>query len=535
MNTHVLMNTESSTQLITHENKLRRMHKIDPFDQEGNAIELGKRESVVSRQEVSDAGVMVTTLYHELVLTEMFITLAGDFEVRSQWLHRHRIYKDAIGTTMVQRLVLDPELGETALALDAPSRLTSLTGVFSKEASQAITAGLGKNPRSATLAPVIKHYVDTKRHPNTDQGCTVMRALFRAKDAAGIAANAFGAQNVRVDVVKAVGGCQLSHLRLVLTLWDDTMPVDWAVMALRYLAQAKDDNAQRWYKARRGPEARMRFQVLEKSDPGHDFFDHIEESGMDERLLRGLDAPSRKRLLQRQHTIKDTEHFNDTISNLTGLITLVRHMPDLGLVLPTSARNWADLEMQVNNLGAHLRTEHERRELARQEAELDQRTQWLLTENGATWLTKCDAAEQKAQQRRSALREKELAQLSLHQKVLHSLYQSTTDALANTTFPSGFSYQVATERSQLNEWSRTLHNCIAGYSLNVAQTHTLLVGVYERHTIIANVEILMDPDDKVVHVGQIAGKYNDYAVQGHRGAILADLMTLPLLEQSQGE
>lgn len=531
MATQTLMNTESSVQLVTHEAKLRKLHKLDPFNTEMNTLELGQRESVVSRQECTADGELVIVLYHERTLTELMITIDGDFEIREQWLSRNLIYKDPQGSTVVQELTLAPELGETPMPHSVPDNIVNMTGAlyrggpktFSKEARQAITAGLGKNPKNETLAPIIKHYLNTtSRYTNTNVGPTLMGILYGASDASGLAGNAFGKHNLRADLIKAVGSCQLYHLRQVCALWDQSMPVDWAVGALRYLKEATDTTKEAIYQRQRS-NSHSRFSLLKDTDPGHQFFETLAENQLDEKILRSLDSPSRKRLLQRQHSYKDARHFSDGLDNLANLI---EHNPMIAVELPTSVRNWADLEQQLNNLCAHARTELDREAEAAEQAQQDHRSQWLETAAGTAWLATRNAAEQKAEARQRALREKELERLAKTQARFHALYLKVTTELADTTFASGFSYQVATQRAQLNEWSRVLHNCIASYDLDPARTHRLLVGVYQDHTLIANVEIDLDENHNSVEIGQIAGKYNDYGVQGARALIMADLARL---------
>lgn len=533
MATQTLMNTESSVQLVTHEAKLRKLHKLDPFNTEMNTLELGQRESVVSRQECTADGELVIVLYHERTLTELMITIDGDFEIREQWLSRNLIYKDPQGSTVVQELTLAPELGETPMPHSVPDNIVNMTGVlyrggpktFSKEARQAITAGLGKNPKNETLAPIIKHYLDTKSsYTNTNVGPTLMGMLYGATDAAELAANAFGEHNLRADLTKAVASCQLFHLRQVCALWDQSMPIDWAVAALRYLKEANDTTTAIMYQRQcQRKNNYARFSLLEDTDPGYQFFETLAENQLDEKILRHLDSPSRKRLLQRKHSSKDARHFSDGLDNLANLI---EHNPMLAVELPSSVRNWADLEQQLNNFCAHARAEIDREEQVAEQVQLDLRSQWLETAAGTAWLATRNAAEQKAEARQRALREKELERLAKTQARFHALYLKVTTELADTTFASGFSYQVATQRAQLNEWSRVLHNCIASYDLDPARTHRLLVGVYQDHTLIANVEIDLDENNNSVEIGQIAGKYNDYGVQGARALIMADLARL---------
>ena len=471
----IVLRNETNATALDQVQRLRQRHRRDPFNTTGNRIKTGNR--IIARvTDPGDESRSATVLYEEIE-THLSITISGEITESDTWIDRRRITKETGGAIMVTPLITWPGI-DGSEQVDPILAAYPLMHGARADMKRAARLVLGPDQQATTLAPILQHWTggpaETKkcgaRHYAGDpEDYRDMLAIFAgASTAADVAANAFGAEHVRRDLVKAVATAQLPILRLVLTLWDEHMPVDWAIDALTRPTQP--DVVRGWT--------------------------YYNSDALLMRIMAGLDRASRGRLLKRTITTAEWRHVADTEHNLRRLVRELRPFDAPAVQLepdwPTTARTWKELETHVNYACQQARKRVDDMQTARDEQAAVARAQWLHTAAGAAWVARrrrADAAALAHEQKNAA---RKLAQLEKEQAAVARTYTSAleTNTRLNAEQADGLRVVIASRQSQLRDWSVQMGNCIAGYDLDIARTHTLLLGVYDdTDDLVANAEI----------------------------------------------
>ncbi len=129
---------------------------------------------------------------------------------------------------------------------------------------------------------------------------------------------------------------------------------------------------------------------------------------------------------------------------------------------------------------------------------------WFETADGERWLKRRNAAEQRKFIERQKAESERLDKLKRETSTVHSTYVILVERLAAVSKAGDLRYVVAATQAQLREWSIAMRNCIAGYSADVSQTYTPLVGVYDQdEQLIANISINIDPHSGAATVREL--------------------------------
>ncbi|MFB6724896.1 hypothetical protein ACFCV3_32265 [Kribbella sp. NPDC056345] len=474
-----VLHIESTKQLISHRAQLTKMHRANPLDEHKNRIKIGSREIATVGEEERSDGTLRTVMHHDIVETYIGI-LADNAIVHSDvWTSRCRIEKDDMGQILVTPLRVDASLGDEPDPMQQAVNL-SRYDISRSTLGSAVREIFGPDREAATLAPVMKHWNERlpggRGKPSSEHQRDLLPYLVGAKTAADVAVNCFGAGNVRADLVKAVAVGKLEALRWALLLWDPSMPVDWVVAHLRQ-HQAQGMLLPHWFEL------------------GSPFG----------KLIRGLDSKSRGRLLKRTIQAGDWRHgrdgdwdrVKDALRNYEALLGEMR-MPDgiPGVTVEElgPVRTWKEFEYAVNQACSHSRSElarlHEKDSQRRRLA----RAVWLETADGQRWLERHNAGAQRELIELQKVESDRLSRLKRETAVVHSGYVRLVERLASVSKTGQLRYVVAATQDQLRKWSTAMRNCIAGYSADVSQTYTPLVGVYDQdETLIATIEIKISP------------------------------------------
>ncbi|WP_328990403.1 PcfJ domain-containing protein [Kribbella sp. NBC_01245] len=474
-----VLRIESTKQLVTHRAKLMKLHRADPLDEQKNRVSIGSREIATTSEAEHADGTIHTVMHHEIVETFAGILADSTIEQFDVWTSRCRIEKDEVGQILVTPLRINASLGDEPDPMQAPVNLgryhTSRSAL-----GQAAREIFGPDRQAATLAPVMKYW-DEKfpgrgQMPSSEYQRDLLPYLVGAQTAADVAANCFGADNVRADVVKAVAMGKLEALRWALLLWDRSMPVDWAVAHLR--------------------------QHQERDVLLPDWFELGSPFG---KLIRGLDSKSRARLLKRRVREGDWRRgkegdswcVRDAMRNYEALLDEMcgpGGLPGVDVELPGHVRTWKEFEDAVNYTCGHTRNELARQSREDSERRRIARAVWFETADGERWLKRRNAAEQRKLIERQKAESERLDKLKKATSTVHSTYVLLVERLAAVSKAGDLRYVVAATQAQLREWSIAMRNCIAGYSADVSQTYTPLVGVYDQdERLVANISIKIDP------------------------------------------
>lgn len=316
-------------------------------DQElSDNVEVSTQETLTARDSLDDAGMFSTVLYHErLKIYGAQITIA----------ERNLIYRNEFGAVMVQRLILENEVVYTTAIGAAEIPLIHLDSwILSKRVRSAIKSALGRNSQMKVLFPIIKKFVIPSRNPDHREVCEpevegqaalLMPVLHQSRTPQDLITKAFGAHHLSDELVTAVDQCRLHHLLLVLSLWDDTIPIEEAIAALHYLNQAsltldelvKVEGGANIYLFR-GVHPQ---QATQLDHPGENFFTWRENHYHKVSILKALDSESRRTLLAHEHIQSD-------------LVALYRTAEDYArrpeIDLSTQAIGWEDLARQIDIL-----------------------------------------------------------------------------------------------------------------------------------------------------------------------------------------
>lgn len=257
-----------------------------------------------------------------------------------------------------------------------------------------------------------------------------------AKTAAQFAANIFGeAAAMRPDLVRAVARARPSALYFTRMLWDESMPVDWAVGQLDRLRRL--DRFAVITRHMRGTFSENTCMgnvdliganlELDEEPDAEPALGHVERERDNLRrrfrfhgsakihtpgFLPRLDRQTRARLIKRRTTIRDLFHIEDiagTWRDIAGHDNDTEHFrhyhdsldaPELRFhegPLPGDAgrarvRNWREMEYELNGISAAAHAEAVREnERIRLQMEADERRKylaWLDTTVAAKWLAK---------------------------------------------------------------------------------------------------------------------------------------------------
>lgn len=531
----IVYRRETSSTSIIDEQKLMRMHQRDPFEESRNALPIATVETV---ELVHDA-LLGDVLYHQQIETQLCIDIHGRIDTRQEWTLRRMIHRDQYGRLMHTVLPCRPDLDARLETNASTVPLMHVDGLPRNLRSQ-IKAALGADRSLKSIAPIIEHYAMSnswRGYAYKDIGAVsfvadqLVHVLAGAKSAADIAANMFGSENVRSDVVKAVAQAHLEDLHYVHLLWDDSMPVDWVVNCLRRIKAERDailanqQALEQWceYDYRK----RMLAAGLTPPTRRKSSIDGIEQTQNESArlLLSGLDSRSRGKLLRRPLSEKDDKHLIDALRNHMMLTKWIHG--DLLLPVETfdHCDSWADFEHKVNIICNRTRALHqEQREQAHQD-ELDRRGEWLCTPQGLAWAKSRDEAAQRAAAAHAKEHAKRMKLLAEQKAVTSKAYHAFVKKIQDPDWSQhGLSYEVATSNTQLQAWGQTMHNCIAGYSVDVLSSGQVLLAVYDRsRMMIANVQVYISNEDGHLRIGQIEGRRNDRWLQHQREAVIADL------------
>lgn len=338
-------------------------------------------------------------------------------------------------------------------------------------------------------------------------------ALLGSTTVAEFTAALFGDHASRPDLIKAMATASLPCIDFVHALWDESMPIDWVILALRRFTDNSLNFDERYPADHRG-------QLIHYWQYIHTFYWYNTEL---RRAIAALDHKSRARLLKRTYTATDMAHIQHAIQNISNiyddLYTHELHQrhnhlfpvpcdPELRLDLPTQVRTPREWEYQLNANCARSSTELGSYNDAINATMEETMAAWLSTDEGQAWVNSREETERRAYQKQMSKHRNQLARLQRVNAEVHALYTGVTDYLTNLneSADSRLHYTIATTRAQLRTWSQEMSNCIGGYSLDIERTQTMLIAVYRGHRMIANAELRLDPSSP--YITQLAGPRN---------------------------
>ena len=529
-----------------HAKKLLALHEDDPFVE--HVIELGRTTTVELVTPSPGNSSAVPVLVQTTAEQRLVIDTVGSVSTRETTTARSVFWRDGYGLGWA--MALDPEelsgitpMGDPVPIMAFQPREDGVTALFDAE--------LGRRKAAGTASPMHKHFAQvekdflegTMRHWGDSVDTSLIYRLgdaaLRSKDPAGLALCLVGAENVRTDVVKALSTAPLGWIVTAFELWDQSMPVDWFVAFLHNAGRLADQSRKRRAEAEKLQEECRRITIHRYETPETmPLWDRIAELNQhtftsapfgseirSPQWVRTLDGPTRARLLRKQLSDKDVRHIRDIKQLSSKTYHRIALRPFLNQIDPvTSARNWADLEYQLNARHARLEDLHKTAEKEREQRETTLRAQWLDTEAGAAWLTRRDAQQQAAERARAQATEKMLAKLEKQQKTAFQAWERIGGHLARISAEhrDGFTYEVATSQAQLNAWSRLMNNCIAGYNPDPAKSGSMLLGVHHDSRLVANAEITLPRNEGEAPMLR--------QLEGRRGGVLTDALREQVLE-----
>lgn len=523
----------------------RHAGAIAKHPQQRHGLETGKGETVEAMVDPVFGHIMVHRVWCETTVRRPY----GLRDEHVEDVSEYTMYRKLTSGAMT-RTILDPG----KLSLTPVSKESYLDNHYIPTAvAKHIKHTLGTNHGPTTLVPIFKKFGmghNECRYDNNTafHNLTPLRKLGliddlrRVKTVAELVAKMFGDDAAaRPDLVRTVAGARINQILFVSALWDDSMPVDWAVNQLdrlKFISEFLDNDFHKSL-CPRGYYPRGYYNIEElihnvRANKGELDFKNwgTEDTNviaqnliytrnklrdfeiMVPGFLPELDHKIRARLLKRKTTVMDVVAIDDTArrwrdfsednDGLSHNAADPRHRPYAG-PLPARGRNWKELEYEINAMGAaHAKRGEEAAALKAQDKALALQADfeaWRDSEVGRAWaeardidtseitLETPDDFERVEAQRIAA---EKLAQLARRRDDNSLMMSCVIETLSDNEFnldAAGRRYTVAVDHDTLRRWAVEMRNCISGYSTDPTSGYVLFGVTDIDGSMLANAQI----------------------------------------------
>lgn len=518
----------------------RYANTIAKHPQRHHSLETGKGETVEAMVDPVFGHIIIHRVWRETTVRRPY----GLRDEHIEDVNEYTMYRKLTSGAMT-RTILDPgKLSLTPVSKESYLDDHYIPAVVAKN----IKYALGTNHGPTTLVPIFKKFGMKRNEPRyadniAFHNLTPLRKLGliddlrRVKTVAELVAKMFGDDAAaRPDLVRTVAGARINQILFVSALWDDSMPVDWAVNQLdrlKFISEFLDNDFHKDLYPRdyyaiedliqnvRANKGELDFKnwgtedtevIAQNLEYNRNTLRNFEI--MVPGFLPELDHKIRARLLKRKTTVMDVvaihdiarrwRSFSEDNNSLSRNAANPCHRPYAGPP-PARGRNWKELEYEINAMGAaHEKRSEEATVLKAQDKALAFQVDfeaWRDSEVGRAWAEarNIDTDEITLEtfddfERADALHiaAEKLTQLARRRDDNSLMMSCVIETLADNKFnldAAGRRYTVAVDYYTLRRWGMEMRNCISGYSTDPTSGYVLFGVTDIDGSMLANAQI----------------------------------------------